>query len=137
MLPWSCRMTGDCCRITKALLMTTDEKALLLSAVPAEKAETLIWWTDPANPGFHYLKLAPCPLLAEDGKCTVHEVRPYNCRRFSCYRVGDEPYEAGPDNLCNNLADRLITSRSIRRDYQLRQRKAQRWARAHGWRDEP
>ncbi len=35
-----------------------------------------------------------------------------------------------------NLSDRLVGSRVVRRLYSRIQRKAQRWALAHGWRDD-
>lgn len=89
---------------------------------------------------------APCPLLDESsGKptCTIHEHRPYNCRRFGCLRPDPkvEAFQPAPlspylkyGNIgCANLRDRLINSRVARRTYELLQRKAQRWADKHGW----
>ncbi len=103
---------------------------------------TLRWYQHP-DPKFVYLRGQPCPLLRMDGQlavCTVHHVRPYNCRRFGCFRPdpATEPYEAEPLDLdrgrlgCANLSDRL-GNRAVRRAYAKMQRKAQRWALTHGW----
>ena len=92
---------------------------------------------------FVYLDGKPCPLLRMDGTvatCTVHDIRPYNCRRFGCFRPdpATAPYQAEPLDLhnlrlgCANLSDRL-PNRAVRRAYAQLQRKAQRWAVTHGW----
>lgn len=85
-----------------------------------------------------------CPLLARDGAlatCTVHDIRPLNCRRFFCYRAPGEPFEEDtrPEAVmgCANLTDRVLQSRPLRRQYAQHQRKAMRtWGVKHGWRDD-
>ena len=92
---------------------------------------------------FVYLRGQPCPLLRWVGSmavCSVWRVRPYNCRRFGCFRpdVSSEPYESESLDLergrlgCTNLSDRLA-DRGVRRAYARMQRRSQRWADAHGW----
>lgn len=131
-VPWSCDQRGDCCKKYKTVVMTTEERAGILDVVPSELGRALLW-RDHQTPGFVELQAQPCPLLAADGRCSVYDVRPFNCRRFICGRVGDEPWEANADGTCSNLTVRLAQSRPFRRFYQLVQRRAGRWALAHGW----
>ncbi len=86
-----------------------------------------------------------CPLLgtAADGRatCTVHDIRPLNCRRFACGRVAGEPFEEDTRPIavqgCKNLTDRVLQSRPWRRLMAQGQRKAMRtWGYAHGWKDD-
>ena len=138
-LPWSCNRSGDCCRQVSQILFTREEAELARGARPDL---SLSFYTH-ADRRFVYLVGQPCPLLAgEPGAavCTVWAVRPYNCRRFGCFRpdVVAEPFELEPVDLprlrlgCANLSDRL-SNRGVRRAYALMQRKAQRWALKHGW----
>lgn len=115
--------------------MTPAERARLLERRP-DLAERFTL----APNGLVALTAAPCPLLDfdETGRsvCTVHDVRPYNCRRFFCGRPDParEPFEPTPDGFgCENVAARVRESRPFRRALALVQRKAQRWALAHGW----
>lgn len=140
-LPWDCHRSGDCCRSVDNVVMTTQERDVLLERRPDLRGHFEAFGT------FVALRAKPCPLLAQDAQglatCTVHDIRPYNCRRFGCYRPDPtvEPYEGEPFDLdrtrlgCANLSDRIALSRPVRRDYARRQRKAQRWAMAHGWRE--
>lgn len=112
--------------------MTDEERQLILDTLPTDKGATLRW-REHATMGFVELRAQPCPLLADDGKCSVYEVRPFNCRRFMCGRIGDEPWESNPDGSCQNLTSRLAQSRPFRRFYALVQRRTSRWALAHGW----
>jgi Fe-S-cluster containining protein len=131
---WTCQRDGACCRLTAAVVMTPAERDLLLARRPDIADRFTV-----ASDGFVQLQARPCPLLATDDRgraaCTVHEVRPYSCRRFCCYRPdpASEPYEEGPDGECRNLVDRVSQSRDVRRAYALNQRRAQRWADRHGW----
>jgi hypothetical protein len=73
-----------------------------------------------------------CPLLSDAGDCTVHTVRPYNCRRWGCFRpTTDEPFALAvrPDGQ----PLRLYTSKPVARQMARMQRAAQPWALAHGW----
>lgn len=136
-VPWTCRQTGDCCRAVPVVTMSTDEQQLLLMH-PLVKDRVLPWQPDP-QPGFVQLKAQPCPLLGANNLCTVHEIRPYNCRRFICGRVDvhSEPYEQGGPLGCYNLSDRIETSERFRHHAETTQRKAQPWALEHGWRRDP
>ena len=131
---WTCQRDGACCRQPAAVVMTPAERDLLL----ARRPDLATRFTDRPDGGVA-LQARPCPLLATDAHgravCTVYDVRPYNCRRFGCYRPdpATEPYEEGPDGECLNLVERVLQSRAVRRDYAQHQRRAQRWADRHGW----
>lgn len=120
--------------------MTPQEAIKVRDARP----DLALQWYHHHDGRFVYLKGHPCPLLQMDGtraSCTVHAVRPYNCRRFGCFRPDPhtEPYEPEPLDLargrlgCANLSDRLAESRSVRRAYARMQRRATHWAVTHGW----
>jgi len=95
------------------------------------------------SPDFQAMRAAPCPMLREKNRCLVYDVRPYNCRRFGCLRPDPETevYRPAPISTvakfgnvgCANLRERLVQSRIARNIYGLLQRRAQTWARAHGW----
>jgi hypothetical protein len=81
-----------------------------------------------------------CPYLARalDGtaSCTVHAVRPYQCRRFMCGRPdpSTEPFEVSGPMGCRNLSDRIESSYQFAAFYRTNQRHAQRdWAEPMGW----
>lgn len=106
--------------------MTREEAAAIVHAAPP----TVRLEFRPESGNFVALKAGPCPLFAFS-QCLVYDVRPYNCRRFGCMRpdVKAEPFEADG----GNLTARVKTSRVARRMAERMQRKAQIWARAHGW----
>jgi len=146
-IPWTCHQTGDCCRAVPEVVVTAEEKAVLERHAFAA-LRPLIWEPKSeqvpiTSPGtgtstihkFWSLKAAPCPFLA-DNLCTVHAVRPYNCRRFMCGRVDvhSESFESGGPLGCFNLSDRINTSLRWMNWYQSRERAAQKeWAKDHGW----
>jgi hypothetical protein len=131
-------MAGD-------VLMTPAERDLLLARHPALASSVTAWSPD-------LVALRPiagtrqCQLLAfDDGlaTCTVHDIRPLNCRRFWCGRPdpAEEPFEEDRRPFavmgCRNLTDRVLQSRPFRREMAQRQRKAMRdWGLKHGWRDD-
>ena len=142
-LPWSCDRSGDCCRQVSQIVMTPHEAVELARARP----DVELHFYQHLDKRFVYLQGQPCPLLGSSDSglavCTVWAVRPYNCRRFGCFRPdpSTEPYEPEAvdyDNArlgCANLSDRLH-DRGVRRQYAKMQRKAQRWALKHGWSQE-
>jgi hypothetical protein len=125
--------------------MTPAERDLLLARRPDLASSFTAWSPD-------FVALAPvdgtrrCPLLAFDGTlatCTVHDIRPLNCRRFWCGRPDParEPFEEDISRVavmgCKNLTDRVLQSRPFRREMAHRQRTALRtWGHKHGWRDD-
>lgn len=133
-VPWTCRQTGDCCKAVPNVCMTREEQKLIVDET-AKRGLVLTWEAHPDS-AFVYLKAQPCPLLSPDNLCSVHPIRPYNCRRFICGRVDvhSEPYEQGGPNGCYNLSDRLAQSERFRHHAETTQRKAQPWALEHGWR---
>lgn len=113
--------------------MMTHEEADLVRAA----TDRPLWWSEaPRGVMLHNPDgSAACPLLDGDGRCTIHPVRPYNCRRFACLREPGEALEVGGPMGCQN-AERRLTDRASRRFLILYQRKAQVWARKHGWTDD-
>lgn len=133
-IPWTCHQTGDCCRIPQ-LVMTVEEARLLQDACSDPKS--LSWLPVQYQPKFVALVCGgQCPFLV-DNRCSVYDIRPYNCRRFMCLRPdpASEPLESDGRG-CANLSDRVQDSREALRFYNLNQRKAQRWGRQHGWSDD-
>lgn len=138
-VPWECQRSGDCCSSVSQIVFSKEEAKLAGQNTPL----SLTFYTHP-DKRFVYLAGKPCPLLSRDSNgratCTIHSVRPYNCRRFMCGRPdpSTEPYESEPLDVdngrlgCANLSDRLA-DRKFRRFYAQMQRKAQRWALKHGW----
>ncbi len=114
--------------------MTQEEKALLEQAVSEEKRATLVW--KPYTDGVRVtLQGPPCPLL-EGNRCTVYPVRPYQCRRWGCFRPDPktEPLIVDHGFLgAKNTRERFEQSRTVRREFKLMEHKAQRWALKHGW----
>jgi len=85
---------------------------------------------------FRVMTLHPCPFLSDQNLCLVHDIRPYNCRRFMCGRVNvqRESYETDQQGSCLNLADRMETSLRFAEFYNAAERRAQKeWAKSHGW----
>jgi hypothetical protein len=94
----------------------------------------------PGHPAFLTLKtLGGCPYLQRelDGKasCSIHDARPYQCRRFICGRPDPdtEPFEMGGPLGCRNLSDRLEQGYQFAAFYASNQRRAMVWAKSHGW----
>lgn len=119
--------------------MTAEEAETLRLKLPAHTWQGLVWSAGPPSTTGTFVKLQafPCPLLTPEGLCSVHEVRPYNCRRFACLRPdpANEPFEPNHGKYgCRNVDDR-IDDRQTRRFMEKMQRRAQRWAREHGWKD--
>jgi len=118
--------------------MTSAEREAI-EAFGATPMRPPVWASD-APAGWALLQGKPCPYLDrdEDGKavCLVYEVRPFNCRRFGCFRPSPElePLELDHSKLgCKNLSDRIANSPEVLRAYRKMQRQAQEWATAHGW----
>lgn len=88
--------------------------------------------------GFVVMKTGPCPLFVFK-TCLVYEHRPYSCRRFACMRPDPktEPFEVGGPFGCKNLSDRIATSRAALRRARHIEKRAQRWANQHGWKETP
>ena len=113
--------------------MTHAERTEIERAVPPG---VVLSWQPHADDRFTRLSAGPCPLLGADGGCTVYAVRPFNCRRWGCFRADakTEAFETRPDAFgCDNLAARLIESKTVRNEYRRLHRQAEPWAVAHGW----
>lgn len=132
---WRCHKSGECCRHIGLLAMMPAERDELLRA--SDRPMTFVDYAD----GTVALRPTPgtdtCPLLGDDGGCTVYAVRPYNCRRWGCFRpTTDEPFAMAVQHdpeTGETLPVRLYTSRPVARQMARMQRQAQPWALAHGW----
>lgn len=110
--------------------MTVQERDVLMPAVP--HGARLAWAPEPDPRLVRLLTPQGCLLLARDADgqavCTVHAVRPYQCRRFMCGRDScDEPVEIAA------VPAKVLQSRDLRRQYARNQNRAQVWALDHGW----
>lgn len=132
---WTCRRSGDCC-LNVDIRLTVDEAGTMqaATAIPLlfNTAEKATGWLRLTKDG-----ACPCLVREADGSatCSVWDARPYQCRRFQCGRPDPqaEGYEIGGPLGCRNLSDRLQTSAQFAAEYDANQRRAQKWALAHGW----
>ena len=127
-------MSGDCCRAVGHLVMKPEERQAITEYIGAERAATLTWVQWPKN-GMVALKGGPCPLL-EGNLCSVHPVKPYQCRRWGCFRPDPtvEPLEPDHGFLGSPCArERFHADRGVRKQFKAMQAKAQKWALRHGW----
>lgn len=123
---WQCQKTGDCCREVDEVVMTPAERMEIERAAPSG---VVLSFAPHADDRFVRLTAKPCPLLV-DNLCSVHAVRPFNCRRWGCFR---DDYSQPPEMTMVPAA--MLKTRSNRRQALVMQRHAQRWARSHGWTD--
>jgi Fe-S-cluster containining protein len=132
---WACHRSGDCCRHAGRLTMTHAEQVEL----EAVADRPLLF--EPHADG-RFVDLLPvagtsaCPLLGADGLCTVYAVRPFNCRRWGCFRpTTSEPFLAAVREVPGTaqLMPVRITEKPVARQLARMQRHAQPWALAHGW----
>lgn len=125
--PWKCMMTGECCRRVHAVTVTEAE----LEAVQKARPDVSLEVTRRAD-GFLEFRAGPCPYLGPEGRCSVYEHRPLNCRRWMCGRMSkDEPLtDLSP------VPVKVLLDRDLRRQYALNQRRAMaRWGHRMGWQD--
>jgi Fe-S-cluster containining protein len=115
--------------LPKELVMTKEEASTLVFHAPS----TIRLQFRPIDEKFVAMKAGPCPLFLFH-TCYVYEHRPFNCRRFGCMRPDTkaEPFEVSGANM----RDRTETNRKARRLAIQMQRKAQKWALSHGWKDD-
>jgi Fe-S-cluster containining protein len=133
---WICQRSGDCCESVPLVLMTPSERDAVIAADP----DTLVTWLTVPDARYVAMKAAPCPFLARErgsAVCRIYAARPFSCRRYACGR--DDVSVPLSQVMVRNaeagtvLPMRFYTDRAFRRQMTVQQRKAQRWARAHGW----
>jgi Fe-S-cluster containining protein len=118
--------TGDCCRMVKGVTMTWAERREIEAVT-----DRSLRWEAGERPSLTILRARPCPLLGDDGRCTVYEVRPYSCRRWGCGRTErSQRVEDAPVPLLVRQSAELLE------DARRMQTAAQPWALAHGWKPE-
>lgn len=134
---WTCHRSGDCCQGPDLVVTHAEAEILKAAAVQLGRPDvTFVRYPDPA---FVVLRGSPCHFLGADAQgtptCLVYDVRPYNCRRFACYRDDPttEPLQRGGPIGCHNALAKMRTSQVIREDYRRREADAKPWGFAHGW----
>lgn len=132
---WHCCRTGECCQVVREVVMTHAERAEIERAVVTAPTSVALLWTSHPDSRFTRL-LTPlgCPLLDTSGaqaSCTVHAVRPMNCRRYGCFR-SDVTTQPVPRNEAETLVN-ILSSRAYKRQALRMERHAQRWGATRGW----
>jgi hypothetical protein len=115
--------------------MTHAERA----AIETYTSAPLPWREGPTSAFTQLVGDPACPLLDAHGACSVYPVRPFNCRRWGCFRpTTDEPLalavQPDPRDPSTTIPVRLLTSRPVARQWARLHRAAMPWALAHGWR---
>ena len=118
--------------MVREVVMTQAERGEIERALATAPSAPTLSWGPHEEEGFTRL-LTPegCPLLTMDGSlatCSVHDVRPYNCRRWGCYRTD---LRQPPEMV--SIPAHVLKSAALTAEYIAVQTKSQRWARAHGW----
>lgn len=117
--------------------MTDAERAVIVRD-PRSAGRSLHWSLEPGpwTPGAKVaLAAQPCPFVTDRNACAIYDIRPYNCRRFGCFRPepAREPLDLTADGVVLNFVDRFQASRRVRQEAERLQARAQPWALAHGW----
>jgi hypothetical protein len=89
----------DCCRFKltgKTPYVTKGELLVLVDAVRASGRQRLAEPTDAQ---------ATCPLLSDDGRCSVYEARPFGCRTHFCRAAGGPIAREDVRDLVHRLDD--------------------------------
>jgi Fe-S-cluster containining protein len=78
----ACGACSACCSTSHFVHVGRDEPDAL-AAIPRE-----LLFAAPGMPAGHYVlgydELGRCPLLDDDGRCTIYEYRPLTCRTYDC-----------------------------------------------------
>lgn len=123
--------------------MTKEERKEIEAAAPSDVK--LVWLARPEGDQFEELQAGPCPLLGYDdqgqAECRVWEKRPYNCRRWGCFRPDPSAEMFMPEpNLPDQglfgagcLTARVQAHPQVLRALVVMQNAAKPWATAHGW----
>jgi len=131
---------AECSQCCKNLVLTIPERNMILEYMDAngfslEKKAQFIHSYEPDYKGTPHLHIAgTCPLLTNDGKCSVYDVRPLNCRTFFCGRANiEEPLEYDKNGTCLNSTRRAKTDSRWRKFLKFHLLKHRKWARKGGW----
>lgn len=127
---WMCHKSGECCSLPEEVVMTEQEMRVLAREAPKEIP---LHFRPLEQAGMVAMKAQPCPLYVFQ-RCLVYEHRPYNCRRFACMRPDPktEPLDLS-ETGSKNCMDRVRADRNVLKLAARIQRRAQDWAKAHGW----
>lgn len=133
---WKCfdGCSGCCANVC----MTIEERNAIFDVVDFPTRINLIERLETEYRGSNRLFLhGPCPLLTEDNKCSVYDVRPLNCRKFMCGRKSiDEELRFSEDgDQCLNHVERFAEDKEYRLLYRRNYKREEPWARRMGWFD--
>lgn len=95
---WSCTACGKCCRGPGVVYFTAEDlknirAALKLSGAKWDRLQKRLIQKRKNGLFLHHTARA-CALLGKDGKCTVYEVRPLQCRTFPFWTSSFESRES-------------------------------------------
>jgi hypothetical protein len=100
---WSCELSSDCCHFARTgrepYLWENEwvlaERAMSARGISRKRALPVIEEDD-----------RRCPLLGDDGRCTIYAARPFGCRTFFCDR-GFGPSRKLPRDVLGALGKRV------------------------------
>lgn len=77
-----CTRCANCCRTMRPIFTDEDVERIAhrLGMTKEDFIEAYLEWD--AEDSRYRTRQTPCPLLGEDNKCTVYEVRPESCRGY-------------------------------------------------------
>ncbi len=76
-----CILCANCCKIISPLFIEEDIRRIAAHLGMTE-ADFKAKYLQPDERGDLYLKNLPCSFLADDGRCTIYDVRPKDCAEF-------------------------------------------------------
>ena len=119
-MPIACLKCGECCRTLQEVLITKQEYKLLRKHGKVK--------VKPAKGGKLKMKL-PCPFQV-DNLCTVHDIRPCQCRLWHCGRI--KPEDKRIETIGGLQA--LMKANPEYKEFKTNMEdEAVAWGNAHGW----
>ncbi len=83
-----CIQCGRCCKYYCGLITISREEVKKYAQMGRFDIIKFLKWN-----GRHFLawfdsdgkKLPKCPFLSKDNKCTIHDIKPFMCKKFNCW----------------------------------------------------
>ena len=76
-----CIQCSNCCKTVSPMFIDEDI-GRIAQHLKTTEAEFKATYLEPDELGDLFLKSVPCPFLADDGRCTIYEVRPKDCAEY-------------------------------------------------------
>ncbi len=76
-----CTRCANCCKTVSPMFIEEDI-GRIAQHLKTTEAEFKATYLEPDELGDLFLKSVPCPFLANDGLCTIYEVRPKDCAEY-------------------------------------------------------